>query len=256
MIVNPKQKCKAFGCKEQALWGSSSALNHCEAHKTDNEQNLVEGACASCGLPSVLDEKNNCQQCGEFGGIKRNFLVKQLRIKMLLQEKDIKTESYDKILDGGICTKRRPDFVIDAPSHKIVLEVDEHQHRKTSPDSGYACEDLRMWEIAQALGMPTIFIRYNPDTYRDAKGVKQDPAPAVREKVLIGWLDWASKLPPTDNGDDFLRVLYLYYDGHGRPEDTKLERVAPIPLTRPPVETQPSEQITDEELLELLGIRD
>jgi hypothetical protein len=44
-----------------------------------------------------------------------------------------------------------------------------------------------MWDIAQALGSPTVFIRYNPDQYRDSEGQRVDPALSVREAALISW---------------------------------------------------------------------
>jgi len=44
-----------------------------------------------------------------------------------------------------------PFWVIrERPTHKVVLEVDEYQHKKGE----YNCEVKRMWDIAQALGIP------------------------------------------------------------------------------------------------------
>jgi very-short-patch-repair endonuclease len=53
-------------------------------------------------------------------------------------------------------------FLYDCKTHYVVLEVDEEQHRGKT----YECDQKRMWEIAQSLGMPSIFIRYNPDKYK------------------------------------------------------------------------------------------
>jgi hypothetical protein len=87
-------------------------------------------------------------------------LAKQLRVKNILEENNILYEAYDSIVGDQGCSKKRPDFVIDAGTHKVVLEVDEYQHKKGE----YNCEVKRMRDITQALGIPTLFIRYNPDS--------------------------------------------------------------------------------------------
>jgi len=116
-------------------------------------------------------------------------------------------ELYDTIIDKGVCSRRRPDAVIDGTYRKIVVEVDERQHQH----SGYAgdCEYRRMWEIAQALGMPTTFIRYNPDAYKTA-GKRRDPPLAERIEVLLRWIN--TLRPRETLPGAFLTVLYLYYD--------------------------------------------
>lgn len=59
------------------------------------------------------------------------------------------------------------DFVIERPTHRILLECDESQHK----DRIMSCEMARMaWlmESIQAGGntRPTLWIRFNPDAYR------------------------------------------------------------------------------------------
>ena len=64
----------------------------------------------------------------------------------------------DKIVDSK-CNLKRPDIVIDCGTYFLVIEIDENQH------TGYKkeCEEPRMNMITQSLGMPTFWIRYNPD---------------------------------------------------------------------------------------------
>ena len=57
----------------------------------------------------------------------------------------------------------RPDFVFDYNTHKFVVKVDEHQHNNYNCQ----CEQVRMAQITQSIGIPTIFIRYNPYKYKD-----------------------------------------------------------------------------------------
>jgi hypothetical protein len=48
-----------------------------------------------------------------------------------LDARDLKGDSTDKIVEGGICGKERPDRIYDLGDKIIVLECDEHQHRET-----------------------------------------------------------------------------------------------------------------------------
>jgi hypothetical protein len=53
-----------------------------------------------------------------------------------------------------------PDIRIDCGFYQLIVEVDEFEHR----GANYACDKRRMFDIIAELGMPCIFIRYNPDT--------------------------------------------------------------------------------------------
>ena len=167
----------------------------------------------------VLNKAGVCQSCGEIGRVKGAHLEKQRFVAEALF-KIFNIESYDRQLDGGICSRRRPDFVIDGVYRKIVVEVDEHQHsrgRSYEP----TCEVTRMWEIAQALGSPTIFIRFNPDAYKDSLGRRSNPALSERVEALISWIRTLRERDPPIGA--FLSTLYLYYDGHTRPDEATEE---------------------------------
>ncbi len=70
---------------------------------------------------------------------------------------------------GNHCTKGEkeksnghlfPDIRIDCGHYHLIIEVDEHKHR----GANYKCDEARMYDIIAKLGLPTIFIRYNPDS--------------------------------------------------------------------------------------------
>jgi hypothetical protein len=167
------------------------------------------------------------------------------RVKTII-EGVFKIESYDRILDGGVCTKKRPDFVIKGLYRDLVLEVDERQHsrgKKYGPD----CEYNRMWDIAQALGIATVFVRYNPDPFIDSEGKRRDPVTADREKILISWIKTLlSREPPKES---FVTAVYLYYDGFDSPEKAAEEILMdPMNGFTKPVEFLPAEVLTCENL--------
>jgi len=97
--------------------------------------------------------------------IKRQYKLKEHHLRDELKESypNIKME-FDKRVDDG-CSLRRPDVRIERFTHTIIIECDENKHQ------GYSCENKRIMEIFQDLGnRPIVFIRFNPDQYKDKTG--------------------------------------------------------------------------------------
>ena len=71
-----------------------------------------------------------------------------------------------------------------------------------------------MVNLSQAIGMPTVFVRYNPDGYKAPNNSRSVRA-REREDSLCEWLSHMMK-PETSpaNRGSFCDVLYLYYDGY------------------------------------------
>jgi hypothetical protein len=211
MIYNPKQRCcDAFDgkCKSFAQYGIILPI-HCEEHKTEEEENLCRRTCVECKELEICNEDGLCYEyCINAKMFKRSKHKKELRVKCLLQSEINQTmHSYDKSIDLA-CTKKRPDIVYDCGTHFVIVEIDENQHRY------YDCEINRILEITQSAGLPCIFIRYNPDKFVDSTGSKiAIITNSEREKVLVSWVKHAMETEPR-NEVEFLRVVYLFYDGH------------------------------------------
>jgi hypothetical protein len=134
--------------------------------------------------------------------------AKELKVKSWLDTGGVAYISHDYMIEGGTCIRKRPDFRFDAGTHWVCLEVDEHQHQ------GYPkeCETVRMINIANAEGgMPGIFVRYNPDPYKDAEGKRKDPTENTRRKELLECMKHVLAHPPKA----FCEVIYMYYNGYG-----------------------------------------
>lgn len=205
-IITPTKTCTE--CTEMGIWGATQSVRRCELHKHPDDINFIEQRCSSCGLEYVLNENKHCVNCHAIVGNMRQALVKQKATLVALETAGVIIESYDKILDGGICSRKRPDFVIDGVYRKIVIEVDENQHA-SGKDYGTDCENMRMWDIAQSLGMQTIFIRFNPDNYRVNKKLV-NTCIKDRHDTLIRWIKALVDLEPSS--DSFVSAIYLYYD--------------------------------------------
>lgn len=209
MISHPKTKCKTANCKEIAIYAlTSKKAIHCEMHKEHGEINIIERICTGCGYPNILNENNECTCCDpkHFNQFR---LGKQLQVKKWLDINEFKYESYDRAVNYVECgDKERPDFVFEAHngSCKIILEVDEHRHRGRQEQ----CECARMVTVSQANGIPTLFIRYNPDEFKVNKR-KKNPDHNARMKILRLVLDTALNIDPEDI-IGYCCIKWLYFD--------------------------------------------
>ncbi|NDJ14836.1 MAG: hypothetical protein EBY17_27195 [Acidobacteriia bacterium] len=166
----------------------------------------------------MTDDEGRCQNCSDY--LKhRVHLRKQRLVKAWLDGHDRlrSYEYYDRPVEGGICGKERPDFVWDTPTHKVVLEVDEHQHQTYTPE----CEKARMEKVTYSLGLPCLWVRFNPDEFQGPRSstIKE----RERRDLLLRVLEDALRDVPTQESE-VVRVRYLFYDGFrlGQPVSTEV----------------------------------
>lgn len=212
MLRQPNRRCQLVGCNEYALYGYKTTFPlFCEIHKKKDHINLVEQKCSGCKLYYILNFKGLCVFCETIG--KHIIMKKQHIIKEWLLSNNYRFIINDKPIDKGACVRNRPDFVFESESGAVmvVLEVDENMHKGNSytPE----CETTRMINLSQALGQPTMFIRYNPDAYhKDGKRIHGDD-PKHRHSILKRWLDYCIAMPIDKIYDmGFCSTIKLFYD--------------------------------------------
>jgi hypothetical protein len=125
------------------------------------------------------------------------------------------------VIDG--CSKRRPDILIDLGYQVIVIEIDENQHL----DYDCSCENKRIMEISKDIShRPLVFIRFNPDSYKDinnnvisscwynnSKGICQ-----IKKDKIEEWNNRLEQLKSNvqywiDNKTDkTVEIIQLFYD--------------------------------------------
>ena len=207
-------KCEHEKCKQRPLYtdDNTNYPQRCEHHKTDNDVNIIESTCTSCNDLHYIKTGNVCSGCQT---MVIELHVKESRIRTVLTANNIKFQ-HDQIVDK-MCSKRRPDFVIDCDKYMLVVEVDENQH------ASYACEceQGRMIQIHNDIGMKTCFIRYNPDTYTDHQN-KQHKTSTQNHKRETRLLDCIRAIQQHEP-KHLLSVIYMYYDG-----DDTTNKILPI----------------------------
>jgi hypothetical protein len=219
MILKPTAKCS--DCKELAIWGKNLTPYHCEIHKQEDEINLVERACISCGLHYILDKDDKCENCNPDAWLSAR-LAKQTALMNYLDSRNLLGDSTDRIIDGGVCGKERPDRVYDFGDKIVILECDEHQHR----DRNCVCEQSRMINISQTFGgVPVYFIRFNPDEYSPLNHRKKVENITKRHKlcgdILLDIKENRTELPKA-----LVSAIYLYYDDWSSLAEEKWEILA------------------------------
>jgi len=142
--------------------------------------------CQHCHMISVVGSKWNpyCFRCycvlNPDAVIPRKYKLKEHHVVDKLKEnfQEKFTMRFDKIVEGG-CSRRRPDVAIDFGSHCLMIEIDENKH------TNYSCEEKRMVELYEDVGFRKIvFLRFNPDRYKDGSTVYPSPFRYTRAGIL------------------------------------------------------------------------
>jgi hypothetical protein len=209
MILEPRTRCKEEVCKEWATYGLVYCVS-CEKHAEPNYINLILQTCVKCNQLEACDEKQVCfEYCRktEVFNFRRKHWENRV-VAVLVKNIKRKFFSLDLAFDHQ-CNAKRPDIVYDCDTFFVIVECDEKQHRAY----GDQCEINRMMLIAKAGGLPCIFIPYNPDTYKDESNKESKISDANREKLLVESVRKAFAESTIIDLKDYIRVLYLFYDG-------------------------------------------
>ena len=150
---------------------------------------MYDGMCNSCH-----PERSKLRRKKE--EIVKKFFDVNIRLKYI----------YDKSSpDIKMCTGKyiRPDFVFSLSDKTIVVEVDENQHESYAEE----CESMRMINVCTSFGgMPVVFIRYNPDTFRIDGKIRRVDGGIRLKKLKKTVEEYIAK-----SLDKLLTVEYLFY---------------------------------------------
>jgi hypothetical protein len=110
----------------------------------------------------------------------------------------------------GDCTvRRRIDHYKLFGSTLLSIETDEHQHTSYSKKD----EETRYNDIVAGFTSKHIFIRFNPDEYKNSKGQRRNPSMQVRLEILKREIEkQISRISNNDNTELIERV-FLFYNG-------------------------------------------
>jgi hypothetical protein len=220
--------CKDEKCEFRATCGKKfrGTPEYCSKHALDDYVPVHGKFCDGCS--SVMWDRNfaYCAKCREAS----NF-VKYEEITFLEFLKNYEPlKNYNFIYNKSSadntknCGNYKPDVLFNLPTHNVIIEVDENEHRYDDP----FCEVSRMFKITTGLGiMHTIFVRYNPNYLMEddtkirklqLKDLKEERMKIVLDKTL----EYLKLTPEELQKLPILTVDYKYYSFERETELRKL----------------------------------
>ena len=115
-----------------------------------------------------------------------------MAVKTFLEENNYSFIYNKKCNLDKSCQTYFPDFIIDCNKFFVIVECDEGGHKSYD----YNCERIRENNIYFALGLPCVFLRYNPDK----KSVKMQ----TKQNVLKSYIEYYINKETCDNIVEFL----------------------------------------------------
>lgn len=106
---------------------------------------------------------------------------------------------HNRVADTS-CHRYRPDLRVELGDRLICIECDEHQHMT------YECDVPRMVNITQDIGLPTVFIRWNPDKYEKRVSTQR------RLERLVKRIRFYLELPIDKFPQGYPMIEYMFYD--------------------------------------------
>jgi hypothetical protein len=210
---------------------------YCVFHKKDGMKDVVSRKCSKCKIlqpcfnykgmthiycnackdDGMVDTKNKrCEKCSFFMVSKLNNDGKRLcsccsespyKKSKELSVVSFLTKNNIDFVHNKKCRYNQffPDIKIKTPTHTIIVEIDEFQHKYNNYDE--INENIRMECITKSEMKPCVFIRYNPDIFR-FNGVKKNITSEKRCEMLLEMINKHMTNIPTK----YLHVYRMFYD--------------------------------------------
>ena len=159
-----------FGSRQKIIWKCPKNIEHNWVTRI-SERVRSTGCpkcldCPSCGLWRSMGKL--CEYCQPTTQNKLYRKTKEIDVVKFLRENLDESFIHNRSI-GSECTDGHlfPDIRFECGFYNVMVEVDEFKHR----GANYTCDKQRMYDIIAKLGVPSIFIRYNPDNKNSDKNV-------------------------------------------------------------------------------------
>jgi len=231
-MINIKSKrCEFQGCYIIPSYNfkGEKISRFCNNHKEDGMIDIKHKQCKTylCYTRVTNKYKGYCLRCFMYmfpeEPVSRNYKTKEKEVVDRIKESLSKYDwVYDKRIQDG-CSRRRPDMFLDMGDCIIIIEIDENQHGEYE----CSCENKRLMEISQDVGhRPIVFIRFNPDDYKDESGKNvtscwgenKNGILAIKKNKKMEWENRINRLLEEieywieNKTEKMLEVIQLFYD--------------------------------------------
>lgn len=220
-LIDVKNR-KCIICKnKQATYGDSSTniLSHCKLCKPNNYIDLKHALCKNSHCITRAGEKYRgyCAWC--FQHIFPDDPIAH-EIKKKTYEMTVVTEvlAYDSsykhdtalFIGGCDCSiRRRIDLWKMINNTILAIEIDEYQH------SNYDKEDerIRYDDLFMGFSGKWIFIRFNPNNFRDSNGKIKKVPMKNRLNMLLNTIKYQEKRIENEENNELIEIHKLFFNG-------------------------------------------
>ena len=224
-VTSPSSLCQKCKKKRASYNIEGEKAKYCVSCKKENMVDVVSQKCRSNeqGIlcPTGASRSNYDGYCGRcfvhlFPNDKRaiNYRQKSKELKVVsFVNENYKGFTHDRPiyldLGGGCCeTKRRIDLRKLIGNTMLCIEIDENQHKYYDPQD----EQGRYDNLFMDFSGKFVFIRYNPDQYKDAAGKNKNPRAGTRLQKLKEEIDRQTGRIENEENEGLVEILHLYYD--------------------------------------------
>lgn len=208
-------------CSSRATCNYSNEKNslYCFEHRLENMINITDKKCKAnlcLGTRANTKYKGYCASC-----YRHLFPTDPLTLQIRCKTKEIAVRDFINLNFEGFqhdtplwtgncdCTHRRKiDHRKLIGNTLLCIETDEEQHK------GYdkSDEEIRYDDLYMLHSGKFIFIRFNPDKFKDKNGKNVNPMIYTRLPVLKEEIDKQIKRIENDENKELLEIIKLYYD--------------------------------------------
>jgi hypothetical protein len=193
---------------------------YCKKCKTEDMENLVTPKCpgqhGKCIQTSNRKYRGYCSNC-----FRHYFPLDPLTFQIRCKTKEIAVRDFinanfegfhhDKPLFTGNCDcthRRRIDHRKLIGNTLLCIETDENQHKRYNTED----EEIRYDDLYMVYSGKWIFIRFNPDKYKDKSGRNKNPSISTRLTVLKKEIKKQIERIQNEENKDLVEIIKLYYD--------------------------------------------
>jgi hypothetical protein len=221
MIDIKNKRCEYLECKNQPSYNYEGKTNckFCSIHKLNGMIDIKHKKCKAgfcLGTTANPKYKGYCSSCYQ-----NLFPNDPLTLQIRSKTKEIAVRDFinlnfegfqhDKPLWTGNCDcthRRRIDHRKIIGNTLLCIETDENQHKGyNKPD-----EEIRYDDLFMLHGGKFIYIRFNPDKFKDKNGKSINPMIYTRLPFLKEEIEKQIKRIENEENKDLLEIIKLYYD--------------------------------------------
>jgi hypothetical protein len=224
MVDVKNKKCKYENCSRQPSFNyeNEKTAIYCSFHKLENMLDIVNKKCKSSqfclGTLGNPKYKGYCSSCYQ-----QLFPTDPLSFQIHSKTKEIAVRDYinlifegfqhDKPLWTGNCDcthRRRIDHRKLIGNTLLCIETDENQHKNYNDKD----EEIRYDDLFMLHGGKFVYIRFNPDKFKDKNCKSVNPMLYTRLPVLKEEIEKQISRIEKEENIELLEIIKLYYDDY------------------------------------------